>query len=69
MNVPHKCPICDGLGWVTPHGLTGNTQEVCPKCKGAMVVWGFNASERGFPPAGHQTSAGATSNYKWGLYA
>ena len=43
MNILSKCPICDGLGYVTPRGVAVNTQEACPKCNGTMVMTEFDS--------------------------
>ncbi len=38
---PHKCPVCDGGGWV-PWPIGSTTTAVCPcrACVGTGVVWG-----------------------------
>lgn len=41
---PHKCPVCDGRGYVAPGFYSGPctsaTTEQCRSCEGKGVVWG-----------------------------
>jgi DnaJ-class molecular chaperone len=40
---PHKCPVCDGLGWATIAPQNGGTnigeREPCHACSGKGVIW------------------------------
>lgn len=33
-----KCPNCQGLGVVSPSGLSNHTQEQCSVCKGHKII-------------------------------
>lgn len=44
-RIPHRCPVCDGIGFVpsgfySPCGTTSFSAEQCKTCNGSGVVWG-----------------------------
>lgn len=41
MSIPHKCPVCDGIGRVQRDATTtdGDGTALCPACDGKCVVW------------------------------
>ncbi|HLA59222.1 MAG TPA: hypothetical protein VK622_10695 [Puia sp.] len=38
-KIPHKCPVCDGVGKIK-HPLNGLLMCKCESCEGKRIIWG-----------------------------